>query len=242
MPAEYGRRPIPDGITDPTLYEQVPMKILLILKEPYDKMKDGSVGNGGWEHDIYLKELTYDEIYHPQRLYQRRTEKRVSKLVSCVLRNLKYSDFKNAYLSETEIMDDFRSIAWINVGKYPAPNNTTSSYSHVKQQYIVWRDILFKQLDSYNPDVVIFGQTFGFFYEDLKKHLGDNLTGPFGNSSTTSYWIDTKNNRLLIQTSHPGFRYLRDPQNSMFFGGHSEEIYIDSIVNAVKAGIAEMSK
>lgn len=233
---ENGRKPIPDGITNPELYAKAPVKILLILKEPYDKMADGSVGEGEWKHDEYLNDLTFDEIYY----HRKPTEKRVSKLVSCIFRNISYSELSKSNLSEDEIMNDFKSIAWINVGKYPAPGNTASPDSRVRQQYGFWKDILFKQISAYQPEIIIFGKTFGLFFEDLKAELDDNLTGPFatpGDSDFAHYWIDTRNNRVLVQTYHPSFRYLKGC-NGICYGGMSEQLYIDSIVNAIRASKA----
>lgn len=137
-------------------------------------------------------------------------------------------------------MNDFKSIAWINVGKYPAPGNTASRDSRIRQQYGFWKDILFKQISAYQPEIIIFGKTFGLFLEDLKAELGDNLTGPFctpGGSDFAYYWIDTRNNRVLVQTYHPSFRYLKGC-NGICYGGMSEQLYIDSIVNAIRASKA----
>lgn len=233
VPSENGRMPIPDGITNTDLYSEAPVKILFVLKEPYDTKvrEDGTIGLGGWAHDEYLNDLTFEEIYRPRRNFQKRTEKRVSKLISCIFRDITLSQLLNANLTPDEIMKDFRSIAWINVGKFPAPNGTISPNRRVELQYKFWKDILFKQINAFNPDIIIFGKTFGFFYEDLKKSLGENLQGPFC-SGVTYYWKDTKNNRLLIKTYHPSFRYLRDDLGTSL-GHHSEEIYIDSIVKAI---------
>lgn len=233
VPAEDGRRPIPDGITNPDLYSEAPIKILFVLKEPYDiyEREDGTIGQGGWAHDEYLNELTFEEIYTPQRYFQKRTEKRVSKLISCIFRDITLPQLLKANLTPDEVMKDFRSIAWINVGKFPASNGTISPSRRVQLQYNFWKEILFKQINAFNPEIIIFGRTFGFFYEDLKKSLGENLQGPFC-SGITYYWKDTKNKRLLIQTYHPSFRYLRD-ELGVSLGRYSEEIYIDSIVKAI---------
>lgn len=206
MPPENGRKPIPDGITNTDLYTQAPQKILFILKEAYDE-KDGNKGMGGWDHDNLLSNLTYTD------LKRKSTYRRVSKLTSCILRKSSFSEFLNAKYSEEEIMKDFRSIAWINVGKYPAPKGTTTKDSRLKQAYNFWKPILLKQISSYKPDIIIFGRTFPFFKEDL--------IDMFEIQEVISSWIyKDKFNRLYIATSHPSNRI-------------SDQEYIDSIVNAI---------
>lgn len=207
MPPEEGRKPIPDGITNTELYTQAPQKILFILKEAYDE-KDGDKGMGDWDHDDLLSNLTYTD------LKRKATYNRVSKLTSCIFRTSSFSEFLNAKYSEKEMMEDFRSIAWINVGKYPAPKGTKTDNSRLQQAYKFWKPILLKQIASYKPDIIIFGATFYLFKEDL--------IGMFGIHEVISPWIyKDKCNRLYIATGHPANRI-------------SDQEYIDSIVNAIK--------
>ena len=46
-----------------------------------------------------------------------------------------------------------RSIAYANIGKMPG--NTTTSDAHLAKLYQDWKDILFEQIDLYDPDVIV---------------------------------------------------------------------------------------
>lgn len=216
---ENGKLPIPDGIINPTFYNEAPIKILLILKEPYD------ICGNKTSHIDDINELTFEEIHVWKG---RNTEKRISTIISNVFHNLSYDEFHNLIKDKDKtnaevkkrIEKDLKSIAWINVGKYPG--GTSSPNSRVRKQYQIWREILFKQIETYSPDVIIFGRTFAFFEKDLKVLLGKSLTGPHG--SLPSYYKDIKNNRLLIDSYHPSFRFNVDFVRK----------YIDNLVGIIK--------
>jgi ABC-type Fe3+-hydroxamate transport system substrate-binding protein len=53
-------------------------------------------------------------------------------------------------------MQSLLDISYINVGKMPAKDYTTSKYQTVKDEYKIWAPILIWQLIKYNPDVIIF--------------------------------------------------------------------------------------
>lgn len=210
MPPENGREPILDGITNTEFYADAPKKILFILKEAYDVAEDGSVAQGGWDHCTYLDcKLSYDELKHIK------THKRISKLVPCILKNYLFSEFKKAKLPEDEIMKAFRSIAWVNVGKYPAPKGEKTSPGPLQKAYNFWKSILFKQIEGYKPEIIIFGGTFYLFKEDLMNN--------FGLKEVIAPWVFRDNlNRLYISTGHPA-----QPQ-------YTDQEYIDSIINAIR--------
>lgn len=209
MPPENGREPILDGITNPEFYAAAPKKILFILKEAYDEGKN-SHGQGGWDHCKYFDDskLSYSELKHIK------THDRVSKLVPCIFKNILFSEFKKAKLPEYEIMKAFRSIAWVNVGKYPAPKGKKTSPESLQKAYNFWKSILFKQIESYKPEIIIFGGSFYLFKEDLMNN--------FELKEVIAPWVfRDKLNRLYIGTGHPSQRI-------------SDEEYIDSIINAIR--------
>ena len=56
-------------------------------------------------------------------------------------------------------------IAYINLNKMPA--NKTSSDDLLEESYKNWKTILMAQIELYKPQVIIFGNTFKFFKDDL---------------------------------------------------------------------------
>ena len=59
----------------------------------------------------------------------------------------------------------FLSIGIINVSKMP--NLTLSDNSYIQKQYEIWKPILLEQIQLYNPDILIFGNTFSCFRKDI---------------------------------------------------------------------------
>lgn len=227
-PDENSRRPILDGLTYPEKYSEARVKIMFVLKEAYDVDKETKeIGSGGWDHTKLLNTDDYSVIKG------NKTHRRVSEVATALLRNVQYEDSQRELITEDEKLDDFKKIAWINVGKYPAPEGSKTIDRRLKDAYKCWKSVLFQQIESYNPSIIIFGGTFSLFHDDIQKQIGNcNFKGPFG-KWPAEYWEDTVNNRLLIKTSHPGFRYLRyDKTHSL--GSESEKCYIDSILDCVK--------
>ena len=218
--SEYGKNTILDGIINLELFYAAPIKILFILKESYDKC-----GNK-ISHSDDMNDLDFDEIYNGKG---RKTERGVSSIISCLNQNFTYNKFCNIIQNKDKtdleikekIVNDLKSIAWINVNKFPG--QTSSKDFQIKKWYFFWKDILNKQIDSIKPDVIIFGRTFYCFEKDLKKQLGESLIGPLG--GLPYYYKNMKNNRLLIDSFHPSFR------------GSTKEFkrdYIDNIVKIIK--------
>lgn len=209
---EEGRQPILDGITNVELYSQADIKILFVLKEAYDREKDGEVGKGGWDHSEYLNDndesIIYGFLAHD----------RVSKIASCILRDFSLEDYNNPEFTWDMALQDFHSIAWINVGKFPAPEVTKTSDIRLNEAYGYWKPILFKQIEAYDPDVIIFGNTFRVFCDDL-----DGEIEMLDDQWPTHTYRD-KCGRLLLDAYHPSVR----PATV------SEKDYIDSIIKAIK--------
>lgn len=209
---EYGRRPITDGITNPRLYDTAPVKILFINKEPYDVDERGEVGAGGWSHTDYLndKEATIiTDVF---------THHRVSKIASCILRNFSLECYDNSGFSWEMALEDFKKIAWINVGKFPAPGISSTSDTRLYKAYEYWKPVLLKEIEIIDADIMIFGNTFKVFEKDLIAGLTE-----VGHEGRTRIFID-RQQRLLIDTYHPAVRPCTI----------SEKDYINSILRAVK--------
>ena len=210
---EDGRKPILDGITNPEFYDAAPIKILFVLKEAYNKSESQSngPGEGGWNHIEEIKGENVDINQNP-------TYQRISIISSCLLRNFSLSKYKNKNFSWEDALKDFNSIAWINVGKFPAPGISTTSDPRLCKAYDYWKPVLLKEIEIINPDVIIFGNTFKVFEKDLLKDL--TLLGNKGRSRA----LKDEEGRLLIDTYHPAVRSCTI----------SEEEYINSIRALVK--------
>lgn len=57
-----------------------------------------------------------------------------------------------------EMIKVLKQIAYINISKMP--NLTNSKDSEIAKFYEIWKEILFTQIKTYSPDIIIFGNTF----------------------------------------------------------------------------------
>jgi hypothetical protein len=208
--SENNRRPIIDGLTNPELYAKASPKIMFVLKEAVDIEDDRCVGNGGWNHAEYLNE---DEVIEESRTHQR-----VSWIATGIYHDLTWSSDKWKTIPREIREKEFKSLAWLNVGKFPAPAGFTTSDARLRKAYQDWKDILWDQIEAFDADIIIFGNTFFVFYEDLI----DNLR-VLSKEGPTHIYLDRKN-RLLLDAYHP----------AMMGTPVSVEDYFNSIILAVR--------
>ena len=152
---------ITDGLVNPKTYFASKYKILWILKEPYDEIEISEEGGipcgGGWSAAGNL--ANYDKI---SENYANKTYNRIANTTYCILNNLKRFESK---ISEEDAYKMFLSIGIMNVSKMP--NLTLSDNSYIQKQYEIWKPILLEQIQLYNPDILIFGNTFSCFRKDI---------------------------------------------------------------------------
>jgi hypothetical protein len=144
-PANSNLRPIFDGAIDATLYARAPVRILWILKEPWEE-RDINGGAGGWSLRALLNEKP--EIF----------SKNTHRYVYCVSFGLLKATRDWAVIRNSQKDADFktlfRSIAHINVKKLPNRRNAPASNKDVMRGYEMGRDVIRRQIDLYKPDVV----------------------------------------------------------------------------------------
>ena len=95
----------------------------------------------------------------------------------------------------------------IKLSKMPGYNKSVKS--NIEQCYIQWKPILDKQIETYAPDIIIFGNTFDHFKNDFKirglEKIG-NIPG----------WIDVyKSGQLILLDAYHPSRKGRDYVNSL---------------------------
>lgn len=143
--------PIYDGVVDAAGYLAAKPKVLWILKEPYDDFdENGNPWGGGW--------TMFKNPAPGKTLAQ-------SVNANAALRNVAYASAailngvdpysKLPWITDKPEMFEsaLRSVAYCNVGKMPG--RTTTSTDHLRKICGEWKDILFRQIDLYAPDVII---------------------------------------------------------------------------------------
>lgn len=182
-------QPITDGIFNAKKYlEKENLKIMWILKEPYDSFdKKGNPKGGDWD-------ITDFHFSNPIDFSTNNTFGRKITYVSYALLNQKEWEVLSKTKDDNEMAFANQHIAYININKMP--NKKISNDKELFQNYAIWKEILWKQIDTYEPDIMIFGNTFKFF----KADFDGRIQGFKHKSYVDSYLCD---NQLLISTYHP---------------------------------------
>lgn len=193
-----GIDPIFDGIADEEGYLNSRLKVAWVLKEPYDDFDiNGKPCGGGWS---LVKDclLNHDENWVTKDGRKQWTNP-VWQKMAYVMYGFRHGQHWNEMewiRNNPSMMDEIKSIAWINVNKMPAYTNSCNG--NYRYQYeTVWKDIVKKQFDVYAPDVVIFGYTFHCF----RGSFGASLIEESSNDWVTHYRIGKQH---LLDTYHPG--------------------------------------
>ena len=194
--------PIPDGIYDAERYLSSYPRIMWILKEPYDDFTaDGKPYGGGWS--LY-------EAYDNEEAWKNPTWQPMIYVSYGILNQQRWEDMDWIRDNKT-MVDVLKQIAYINISKMPALKY--SNDSDLYNYYSIWRPILFEQIDMYDPHILIFGNTFKYFKNDL-----------IGNSVEPIKRIDgvvhiyEKGNIKIFDAYHPNQKII------------SRDIYVNSII------------
>ena len=196
---QNGLSPILDGIINNDYYTKSKYKILWILWEPYDDYvnKEGTHSPsqinfynkdnyqahcGGWDGraDILEKMDTYFKIP---------TLKTISKISSKILFDNTSADFST--FSET-----MKSIASININKYPAGHTSSNRWSHFEDIYKINGHVLREQINFIKPEIVITGNCLYLFKKDLPFIEKKNIC-TFGRPSQQI------NSTIFLDAFHP---------------------------------------
>jgi hypothetical protein len=203
--------PIIDGIVDLDKYIATSPKILWILKEPYDDEENGVAKGGGWHFskDFLTKDDFYTRIgkshptWHPI-IY-------VSYGILKDFTNYEEMSFIRNDLSMIKVVSQ---IAVINIKKLPGFTRT-NDFGPIERAYRENKELLHKQIEKYNPDIIIGGSTLHLFYDYLGITQKDiQIRG--------SIHFVIKNGKLLIHAYHPAQTQV------------GREAYVDDIVNVAR--------
>ena len=196
------RLPIYDGVVDAAGYLATQPKVLWILKEPYDDFDaDGMPQGGGW--------AMFKNPAPGKTLAQ-------SVNANAALRNVAYASAAmlngvNSYSKLPWITDKpemyenaVRRIAYCNIGKMPG--KTTTSGAHLSKLYQEWKDILFRQIDLYAPEVIIVCGTDTL--QALASDMGLELAKPLRTVQRGGAVVDVHDWRgsRLLWAPHPAAR------------------------------------
>lgn len=203
---------ITDGIVNAEFYnnrKSTPIKILWILKEPYDDFdENGKAIGGGWSYTDDLNTRLYNYSKIP-------TWRRIAYASFGILKGISAYQDMDDILEGNGIFDVIKNIAVINVKKTPGYKQTP--YKVISDAYEKNKINLVKQIREINPEIIIGGGTLPLFVNDLNLKESDKII----NHDPSFYINDSK---LFIVAYHPSYQ-----ARSLNF----EEEYVDGIIGAV---------
>jgi hypothetical protein len=205
------KKPVLDGVTDVEKYlknSRKNKKICWILKEPYDD-KDGYGGGFDLRKLLPSRYIKKAHNFSP-------TWNIVGMISYSILNGFKpYNEIIE--LERTKYMLSLLQISFINIGKMPSKTGSETKDKDLWKHYEHWKPILNWQLSKYNPDIIIFGNTDKYFWDDLGLDDGDCKKNKNGN-----YVL--KDGKIYITVWHPSQTKIK------------HEAYFNGIINAVKKG------
>lgn len=219
-----GEYPLFDGIIDIEKYILAKYKILWILREPIDSWRTDKITGekiiGGWNltKDLY-NNSNYDGIC------SNTTTRRELLIDNAILNDTKY-DLGEIYkyskiISSTDkekALSNFKSTAIINIKKIPGKK--LSVEKEIRESFNKYKEILIEQMNLYNPDIVLCGNTLHYFEEDIDFRKGAKF--PTGIKGHNYFCLK---NRIYINLYHPSHRSF---PNTKY-----EHNYIHSVISAV---------
>lgn len=195
---------ITDGIIDIEAYCSIPEnhpRILWILKEP------NSSENKRWSYsDLLINDRQEWDGSALSLVF-----KRVIYTSYGILNHKNYDQIPSIH--QKEVYDAIRQIAYINLKK--TPGSSVSQDYDIFMAYHNNKSLILRQIEEYQPQILIFGNTMKYLFKDLGIKEADK-TYVDDETHNTTYYI--KDNKLYIHAWHPAARI-------------SSQIYCEEIIS-----------
>ncbi len=188
-----------DGIIDIERYLKSPRKIIWVLKDTNGAPDESK--KKCWDARIGLKDK-FDAPANPCMHYNATTYNRMVYAMQMVLNNKNWEEDISWVKNDPSSVDILNNVGIINIKKIPGGPNINSKI--LQEYYDRDKSIIWDQLNSYKPDIVICGGTFNLLESDIDgfdpkmvKKSKDDLTYTF---------FDKINNRLFLNVFHPAHK------------------------------------
>lgn len=183
-----------DGIVENSEYANSSLKILWILKEA------NSPDNFDWDMRDALQNLK-NESGKGLKYGWANTFTPIVYTTYGIFNDLIWENIES-FNENQSIIDVLRKVAYINVKKIPG--NSVSNWNEIKAYYDENKKALHEQIKIINPNIIIFGNTLGFFDNDFLELFGDL----YENKENNSLHIYENNQHLLLHAYHPNNRKI----------------------------------
>ena len=199
--------PIYDGISNIEGYVTSHPKVMWILKEAWGKRDENGMMHGGG-NEIW-------ECWTPGH-FNTPTWLPMIYMIYGIRKGIERVEYCDMPYADMNMVDLLKKTAYINLSKMPG--DTTSG--NMKAEYKLWRDIVLKQVEVYNPDIIIFCGTF----EVVKSDFVDPDTVILAKTPTDeiAHIYRDSHGRILVNALHPAQRRI------------PRDYYIDEIVDQLR--------
>jgi hypothetical protein len=215
--------PILDGIVNTSEFNKAKFKILWILKEPYGDIDENGESSCDDREDKRSDLNEKDETNYFQK--DHKTFDPIIYIAYCIFNNfIPYTDHTVNYIKDDPSMiATLKKIAYINISKLPGKTDSNGRESHFRKicQDDKYKEVLKKQIDSINADIIIGGNTLQYLHEILG--IQENQFEALGKFNMSYI---AKPNKIFINSYHPAY-FMRMSQDNR--GEH-----LDAIINTIK--------
>ena len=128
----------------------------------------------------------------------------VCRVSHAVLNNCNYDLVCKA--NSDDLLNSIQQIGWVNINKIAAGK---TSPKDLTPKFNIWKDVLKEQIVTYNPEVIICGNTLQYFdnekYMDFRSNTGVKKPVGMGNFHYFCF-----SDRLYINAYHPSKLFLNE--------------------------------
>ncbi|CAM4029557.1 hypothetical protein [Shewanella aquimarina] len=151
---------ISDGIINEKAWEKAPVKVLFLMKEAYESSPDVI---DEWALNDYLASKRLSELGKSMWWSMAQWVDGINKLIETG----EVIQFDEGYKSNPKLEEAFQSCAVINIKKSSGKSSSTNEdlFAYVNSDW----DLLWQQIQSINPDLIICGATYPLIESKLEK-------------------------------------------------------------------------
>jgi hypothetical protein len=188
---ETGILPIPDGIVDLDAYLESDLKIMWILKEANSSDHDNE---SDWDYPNELKS------FYEKEKYENKWDKTFNSIICTtygILNEKKWDEINKDF--SKEVLSALKNIAFVNIKKIPGGSRAVNA--ELKDFYSKHPSLIHKQIEYYEPNVIICAGTWDILDDFFGEYLGSECEiVKIDEFKTTFYKYKDK---ILVYTYHP---------------------------------------
>lgn len=204
-----------DGLTEPDVYFQAPIKIAWMLKEAYTTEEEGfhmkKYYSGEDRYENFFKNVA-TQTWHP-----------IIYSTFGILNDFIFRDQMPTVKEKPEMCEMIDRIAIINASKMPSVTGTYTLNGNLVDGHVYSKKIVMKQLDVFRPTIRIYANTFHLYQQGLE--IDDSHIQPIGLTKTNLY---INKGVVHIDAYHPAQTQI------------TRDVYVNEIILAAKKGLERL--